>query len=141
MTHFSFCPVVRVNRNIHATFLEIFLLSCRPTGKTTYEQVGPIRFSLFYVPPIKLQCPETSQADYLNGHRVKNQVKNLISVANATRVLSIFFFNRNNRDIGAGIFSISLLNFSLERIKSFIQNICYLKINAINEEANLKTSS
>lgn len=52
-----------------------------------------------------------------------------------------FFFNRNNRDIGAGIFSISLLNFSLERIKSFIQNICYLKINAINEEANLKTSS
>lgn len=45
LTHFPPCSLVAINRNIHATFLEIFFLSCSPTGKAGYEQGGHTRFS------------------------------------------------------------------------------------------------
>lgn len=42
-----FPSALTVNRSTYAMFLEIFLLSHRPTGETTYEQVRHIRFNLF----------------------------------------------------------------------------------------------
>lgn len=45
LTHFPPCHVVLINRNIHATFLEILYLSCRRNGEAGYEQGGHTGFS------------------------------------------------------------------------------------------------